>query len=289
MADQLTMHVALVSEIDEATLSTTELTQVSAAVSKQVARDFGPIWGVNATVDAFGSLDDVPAGYWPVIVQKDIGDPSAAGYHTDKDGNPFALVQHSSSWSLTASHETLEMLADPFGNRTIACPSPWGPDKGKRVEILVEVCDPVEDIAFAYSLNGVTVSDFYTPRYFDATGAAGAQYSFTDHVKKPRQLLKGGYISYHDLSTDHWMQIQFFDAKPTRRDLGKITAKGGLSIREQVDAMTYVEPLVKGYPRSSKVLTEARSMTRSVTSSSSAKAAAWRTQIRELTTVKSKT
>ena len=37
-------------------------------------------------------------------------------------------------WSLTASHECLEMLADPFGNRLIAGDSPK-PDQG-RVQIL---------------------------------------------------------------------------------------------------------------------------------------------------------
>ena len=124
MADQLPVHVALVSEMPQSTLSSSELSQVSAAIQKQVSRDFGPVWNVNATVDSFPNLDDVPLGYWPVIVMEDIGNPGAAGFHQDKNGNPYALVQFSDSWSLTASHETLEMLADPFGNRVVASVAP---------------------------------------------------------------------------------------------------------------------------------------------------------------------
>ena len=90
---------------------------------------------------AFDSLDDLPLDYWPVIIKDDIGDPTAAGYHEDQHGQPFALVQHGQGWSLTASHEVLEMLADPFGRRLVAGESPV---RGQgRVKFLVEVCDPI--------------------------------------------------------------------------------------------------------------------------------------------------
>jgi hypothetical protein len=276
----LPMHVALVSEMDASDLSFSELTTVAAAISKQVSRDFGPIWGVNATVDAFATLDDVPPGYWPVTIQADIGDPSAAGFHTDKNGNPFALVQYSASWSLTASHETLEMLADPFGNRVISSLSPF--DNKEKVEILVEVCDPSEDAAFAYTLDGVVVSDFYTPRFLDAVTAPGVRYGFTSALTKARQVLKGGYISYHDLSTDHWMQMSFFKAKPEVADLGILSAAGGQSIRAQIDRMTRVPTLVKGLPKTHKLVTQARALMKSVDAGSSAKAKMWRAQIAQL-------
>ena len=115
-------HIALVSQTKKVSLD--PLMRGSAALQKQVARDFGPIWGVRATVDAFGKLKDVPLGYWPVIVRDDIGFPGAAGIHLDKGGQPYALVQYSADWVLTTSHEILEMLADPFGNRLVAGQSP---------------------------------------------------------------------------------------------------------------------------------------------------------------------
>src|SRR6266542_3806602 len=105
----LVRHVALVPyDVD---VPIPEVLRVASALQKQVTRDFAPVWNVRATVDGFGSLEAVPLGYWPVIIVSDVKD--AAGYHTDKNGQPFALVEAGSSWSLTASHETLEMLADP--------------------------------------------------------------------------------------------------------------------------------------------------------------------------------
>src|SRR5215469_999535 len=134
-------QVALVSEVPNADFS--ELTQVAAALQKQVSRDFGPIWDVQATVDAFHKLEDIPIGYWPIILEENINTAGAAGVHEDKNGQPFALVQfEAEAWSLTASHECLEMLCDPFGQRLIAgqAPQDWPGGSGGqlRVEFLVE-------------------------------------------------------------------------------------------------------------------------------------------------------
>src|SRR5260370_897683 len=177
----LTQQIALVSEI--AGFDFSALTSVSAALQKQVSRDVAPIWGVQSTVDAFQSLDDVPLGYWPLVVtNQPLG--KAAGVHMDQDGQPYALVEVSDSWSLTASHECLEMLVDPFGNRTIAGPSPKA-DQG-RVEFLVEVCDPCEDAAFAYTVNDVLVSDFYTPHFFDPTAGDNVAYRSRKPTRRSR-------------------------------------------------------------------------------------------------------
>jgi len=112
--------LALVSET--ASISNKRLARVAAALNKQATRDITPFWGVQATVDAFIDLEDVPLGYWPMVVLDNIGVPGAAGIHLDQDGQPFALIQHSNSWSLTASHEAVEMMVDPFGDRLIAGP-----------------------------------------------------------------------------------------------------------------------------------------------------------------------
>src|SRR5258705_7113914 len=136
----LTRHVALVSEQSKITMR--ELSAVAAALQKQATRDLGPIWQVEATVTSFERLEDLPLDYWPVIVKDDIGDPNAAGYHEDENGQPFSPVQYSRGWPLTASHEVLEMLVDPFGRRLVAGTSPV---RGEgRLRFLVEVCDPSE-------------------------------------------------------------------------------------------------------------------------------------------------
>ena len=50
----LTDYVALVSLTSD--IPTRTLLQVTAALQKQVTRDFGPIWGLPATIDAFDHL-----------------------------------------------------------------------------------------------------------------------------------------------------------------------------------------------------------------------------------------
>ena len=100
----LLRHVALVSETKRTTPS--EVSRVGAALQKQASRDLGPSWNVQATVDAFSKLEDVPVGYWPIVIMDNINTPGAAGVHEDKDGQPFALVQFSQGWSLTARTTT---------------------------------------------------------------------------------------------------------------------------------------------------------------------------------------
>ena len=232
----LIRQIALVSEVSA--ISPSELSTVSAAIQKQVTRDFGPIWEVKATVDSFHKLEDVPLGYWPVVIQTDIHQEGALGIHLDKNNQPFALVTFDNNWAFTASHETLEMLADPFGNRIIAGDSPKK-DQG-RVEFLVEVCDPSESEEFGYTVNGITLSDFYTPSFFDPVVGDGVRYSFTGAITEPRLVLSGGYLSWREPITDHWWQEIFFDARPDFRDLGSATAlkKPGESLRSMIDRVT---------------------------------------------------
>lgn len=117
----LIRQLALVSETKRVSFSA--ISRVAAALQKQATRDLAPIWEVKATVDSFAKLEDVPVGYWPIVIsEKDLG--NAAGIHEDRQGQPFALVKFDNGWALTASHECLEMLVDPFGNRLMAGQSP---------------------------------------------------------------------------------------------------------------------------------------------------------------------
>ena len=87
----------------------------------------------------------MPIGYWPVIVTvKDLG--GDLGVHYDEAGQPHAYVEWSDSWSISASHECLEMLVDPWGNRLCTAHSRDVVDE--QVQYLVEVCDPCQDARF---------------------------------------------------------------------------------------------------------------------------------------------
>jgi hypothetical protein len=229
----LSYHLALIA--DGAPVELKELTSVAAALQKQVTRDFGPIWDISADVSAFASLEDMPLDYWPVIIKDKLDDPTAGGYHEDSHGQPYSLVAYSDDWTLAASHETLEMLADPFGRRMIAGPSPK--DGQGRVKFLVEVCDPCEDASCAYSVNGVVVSDFYTPHYFDPVASVGTRYSFHSKITAPRQVLKGGYLSWYDPATKTWWQRTWFGDKATDRKLSDLKITGG-NPRAAIDRIT---------------------------------------------------
>lgn len=232
----LIRQLALVSESKQ--VKPSDLMKVAAALQKQASRDLDPIWDISATVDAFQALEDVPSDYWPMIVMDDIGYDGAAGIHLDRDNQPYALITASAdldTWSLTASHEALEMLVDPFGNRLKAGDSPKS-DQG-RVNFLVEVSDPSEAADFGYTVNGILVSDFYTPQFFDPVSGPGVRYSYTGALTEPRQILRGGYLSWQEPVSGHWWQQIWFDgAAPRFRELGPMTSSG--SLRSQIDRLT---------------------------------------------------
>lgn len=213
----LPIHIALVAEGVQVSIS--QLTKVASALSKQVQNDFQPIWNTAATVDAFAHLEDVPVDYWPIIVMKDV--QGAAGYHQDKNGQPYSVVEYGNQWSITASHECLEMLADPFGRRLKSGDLPdqavkLGLKQG-RVRFLVEVCDPSESGQFGYHVNGILVSDFYTPHFFDPVASPGVRYSFTGKIDAPRKILQDGYISWQDLTSKHWFQLRMFADESSKK------------------------------------------------------------------------
>ncbi len=225
----LSRYVALVSETPKIELG--ELAAVAAAVQKQVTRDFAPIWDVPANVSAFASLEEVPLDYWPVLIKDELDRAEAAGYHEDDLGQPCALVRWTEDWSVTASHETLEMLADPWGRHLIASRCPRHPHD--RVKFLVEVCDPCSDAS--YKVNGISVSDFYTPRYFDPVPTPSVRYSYLGAITEPRQILKGGYLTWHDHAERKWFHRSWFEGNEPKDAEVPIPAIVKGNIRAAID------------------------------------------------------
>ncbi len=111
----------------------------------------------------------------------------------------------------------------------------------------MEAADPCEADAYAYSIQGVAVTDFITPHFYDPVATPATRYSFTGAVKAPRQILPGGYISWVNPETNEWQQLRYIDphSPPTIVDLGP--AKGA-SLRVWIDGLTY--PITKKYHKS---------------------------------------
>ena len=157
-------HVVLVSRSRETTPD--DVARVAAALNRQVVNDLARHWPVSATVHAFDGIDHMPLDSWLMVIMDDIdAKPGITGFHLSSLGLPFALIQYSRSWSLTASHELLEMLVDPTGNLLVTKKAPG--DSLKKVQYLVEICDPCQNRQFSYTVNSVLVSDFITPQFYD--------------------------------------------------------------------------------------------------------------------------
>jgi hypothetical protein len=214
----------------------------AAALNIQVNRDLTQFWSVQASVTYLPDAKKIPAGVWPVFLLKKLP-PGEGGFHQDKHNQPYAEVIASPSseeWTVDASHETLEMLVDPYGNRLQNSTSIEITD-GKIVDgtgefaYLVEACDPCEADDYTYAIQGVSVSDFLTPHFYDPVVTPGTRYSFTGAIKAPRQILPGGYISWVNQLADEVQQLLWVDPSqpPTIQSLGKIPP--GLALRVWVD------------------------------------------------------
>jgi hypothetical protein len=169
-------------------IPTEELLRVASALQAQATRDLGPIWGVAGVVSPFLRLEDVPVGYYPLVLMRELPAPGH-GVHLANSYTPIGLVSYQADppWSRYASHEMMEMLCDPFGFRTIAADR-----NNEAVQYLVEVCDPCEDKS--YTINGVTVSDFVTPDFYGTSG--GLRYSYTGSVTAAGQPVGKSYVSF---------------------------------------------------------------------------------------------
>ena len=237
------MSIIQVGLVDTTGKLDAELVQAAAAaLNLQVMRDLPQFWNVQATVLYLPHASKVPAGVWPVQLVTHLP-PGEGGFHFDKHNQPFAKVIASpddDSWTIDASHETIEMLIDPSGNRmqssvAIEIVGDGVQDGTGQFNYLVEGCDPCEANNYGYTVNGVVVSDFLTPHFYDPIVTQGTRYSFTGALTKPRQILPGGYISFVNQETDEWQQILFVDPNqpPTLQNLGPAT--GARSMREWVD------------------------------------------------------
>jgi hypothetical protein len=236
------MSLIQVGLVDKTKAIDPELMQaVAAALTIQVTRDLPQFWNVQATVTYEPNASKIPAGVWPVFLVKTLP-PGEGGFHLDQHNQPYAKViasPGSDEWTIDASHETLEMLVDPNGNRLQPSTS-IQIENGKIVDgtgqfgYLVEACDPCEADNYAYPIQGVAVSDFLTPHFYDPVVTPGTRYSFTGAIKAPRQILPGGYISWVNQQTNEMQQLLWVD--PTKAPkIVNLGPASGASLREWVD------------------------------------------------------
>jgi hypothetical protein len=183
--------------VNQSTLVTDEQIQDALpAFQLAVTRDFAPVWGTDATL----TTDPATADAWTVTITDEPDVLFAAGYHYLDHGRPAAKVfADSMPWQLVLTHELFEMLVDPWLNRSVRAHGKWW---------LVEVGDPVETRSYQLpSASGlpVSISDFVTPAWY-RPGTRGP-FDHNLHVKRPLQLLAGGYAAYWSELAGGWTGV----------------------------------------------------------------------------------
>lgn len=202
--------IAIINE--SKTLDDAALAVVVAALQVQVTRDFAPAWGTGATLVLVPRGATPAPDAWQLAALDHTDDAGALGYHEVTDaglplGKAFVAddIADGLSWSVTLSHELLEMLADPQADQTVP-----GPDGRLYAR---EVCDPCEDDQFGYLIGGpdpgpgIRVSDFVRPAYY-TTGPG--PFDHTDALKSALPgMAVGGYLSSFDPANPSagWTQI----------------------------------------------------------------------------------
>lgn len=194
-------------------LNDAQVQPVVAALQVQVHRDFAPAWGIDADLVFVpkGQKPD-PTTWWLVLLD-DSDTAGALGYHEVTPaglpiGKVFAKtdIDYHLSWSVTASHELLEMLSDPDINLTTFLQT----SNTGGLLFAYENCDAVEDDQFGYVIDGIQMSDFVLPIYFQPSIPA-TKWDFCGHLKGPiPTMLSGGYLSQFTVglnSHNGWTQI----------------------------------------------------------------------------------
>jgi len=228
------VHVALVDMSGK--VSSTELAKVAGALNEQVQADVAPAWKLAATV---GAYPESPAGTWRIELHETIPERGAAGIHLDEHGQPYSLIALADGeWTVSTSHELIEMLVDPFARRlhTAKLLDGWsGPEAPTRVRYLLEPCDPCERVT--YEVGGVPVSDFVLPKFYRSSGTeSGEGYSHLGSVSKPLEVLDGGYISFFSASKLYQRFVEAGHTKDVAIEPEATGPEGSqLSLREIAD------------------------------------------------------
>jgi len=165
------------------------LDKLITAMQHYIDQHVAPVWGTPAKlVKSTGFVK----GAWAVVFLDDADSPGALAYHDlTPDGLPQSKVfvrttlQNGDKVSVSASHELVEMLVDPAINLMST-----GPDA--KTVYAYESADPVE--ALTFKVDGVPMSDFVHPAYFENFHKPGSvHFDHMNKVKRPFELLAGGY------------------------------------------------------------------------------------------------
>jgi len=204
-------------------LSDSEIITAIRAVNRQIQEDFAPYWNLHGQLRLEGNSSEQPDPDNPEDMQGEAivylwdkaNVPDALGYHeANYRGIPYGFVfidiatEIGENWTVTFSHEVLELIGDRQTNKLVRGPHPR--DRNRAVYHWHEMCDAVQDET--YEIDGVEVSNFVLPLYFTEDSEAGSRNDFLGTKFRTRSgsakeslrsfgINPGGYIGFFDPET----------------------------------------------------------------------------------------
>lgn len=229
-----------------------EVSKMAEAINKQLRDHAAPAWEKQRVVVDFHTGKDlvsvqnsVPRLAWVMIFLDNPDQAGALGWHWTDDtdhiyseifckpcldaGSTAFLGEY--AVSSVASHEALEIFGDPYCND-------WS-DTGRGFLVAKELCDPVE--AYGYLLDGIQMSDFVLPEYFDPTVSAGEKFDYMGKLTQPMSMGKGGY----------WVQMPSGNETQKFGELVQWETDSGFDVRE--DASIVFSPEMPEWRREIKL------------------------------------
>jgi hypothetical protein len=171
-----------------------DLATAVAALQIQLDQHVAPAWGQTAQL----ATDTSPqVGREEIALVDSETQADALGWHTETAQLvPQGIIQvaytiaNGDKWQSTLSHEVVEQLLNPWVDRYVI--APW---LGRTAVLPQEGADAVE--GDEYEINGVPVSNFVLPAWFQAWAPVGAQVDYLNTLKgRPLTMSPGGYMSY---------------------------------------------------------------------------------------------
>ena len=207
----------IISIINNTSLHHQEVQDVIRAVNRQLQQDFKRYWHKDVQLRLEGwtgekeGFDGAPDPDNPIDMrgdavlylweEEDVAD--ALGYHAlTSAGVPYGFVFTrlsellSENWSVTLSHEALEMAMDAEINLLAQGPHPDPNENGRTVYHWYELCDAVQ--ADTYLIDGVEVSNFVLPLYFTEGEEHDNHNDFLGLSTRSFKTRPGGYVGFYD-------------------------------------------------------------------------------------------